>query len=144
MTGGANMKICVSASGKDIDSQVDTAFGRAPYFLIIDTESGCWEVVENSAASANQGAGIGAVQIVADKGVDGVLTGYVGPNASNALNASGIKIFEGVTEHITVGEAIKRFKADEYQTTSSPSMGPGGGRGRGMGKGRGRGQRWRS
>ncbi len=136
------MKLCISASGKDTGSLVDAAFGRAPYFLIIDTETGNMEVVENSAASTSQGAGIAAAQTVTDKGANAVLTGYVGPNVFNALHAADIRIFEGVAERTTVEEAIDRFKKNEYTATAAASAGLGRGRGsgRGMGRGRGRGQ----
>jgi predicted Fe-Mo cluster-binding NifX family protein len=140
-----DMKLCVSSTGKDIGSLVDTTFGRAPYFLIIDTGTmDVVEVVENTAATAGHGAGIAAAQLVSDKGVDGVLTGYVGPNASNALHAAGISIFEGASSQETVKEAIVKFKKDEYNKASAPSevppCEPGRGRGPGRGMGRGRGK----
>ena len=133
------MKLCVSSTGMEISSRIDTAFGRAPYFLIIDTETENIEVVNNSAAATGHGAGIAAAQIVVDKRVDAVLTGYVGPNAFNALHAAGIRIFEGVAEHDTVGQAIERFKSQAYTETTAPTAGPGCGGGRGLGMGRGKG-----
>jgi len=135
------MKLCVSSTGKEKSSRVDIAFGRAPFFLIIDMKSmDMMKVVENSSAAAGHGAGIAAAQIVSDAGVDAVLSGYVGPNAFNALRASGIKVFEGVTENETVQEAIGRYTRDEYKEKTAPTMVPGcgGGKGRGMVKGRGR------
>ena len=134
------MKLCVSSAGKGKNSRVDAAFGRAPFFLIIDMASMDVNVVENSAAKTGHGAGIAAAQIVSDAGVDTVLSGYVGPNAFNALQASGIKVFEGATESETVQEAIDRFSRGEYQEKTAPTMGPGSGRGKGPGRGRGRGR----
>jgi predicted Fe-Mo cluster-binding NifX family protein len=133
------MKLCVSSTGKDIASLVDTSFGRAPYFLIIDTENDNIEVMKNSAATTGQGAGIAAAQAVTDKKVDAVLTGYTGPNAYNALHAAGIKVFEGVSGHDTVVEVIDRFHSKAYMETTSPKAKPGCGRGSGRGMGRGRG-----
>lgn len=142
------MKLCVSSTGKDIGSRVDIAFGRAAYFLIIDTETMDVELVENPAATAGHGAGIAAAQTVSDKGVDGVLSGYIGPNAFNGLRAAGIRIFEGASENDTVQEALTKFKGNEYkETTTAPEgpgcgrdLGPGMGHGRGAGMGRGRGR----
>jgi predicted Fe-Mo cluster-binding NifX family protein len=131
------MELCVSSTGKDIGSRVDTAFGRAPFFLIIDTETMAVEVVENPAATAGHGAGIAAAQTVADKGVDGVLSGYVGPNAFNALRAASIRIFEGASENDTVEEAVTKFKRSEFKETTTPPEGPGCEPGRGQGRGRG-------
>ena len=133
------MKLCVSSTGKDRGSRVDTAFGRAPFFLIIDTETMAVEVIENPAATAGHGAGIRAAQTVADKGVDAVLSGYVGPNAFIALQEAAIKVFEGATENDTIQEAVKQFTRGEYKETTSPGTGPGCGHGRGPGMGRGRG-----
>ena len=32
------MKIAISATGRNIESNINTKFGRAPYFLIIDKQ----------------------------------------------------------------------------------------------------------
>ena len=143
------MKLCISSTGKEIEAKIDTTFGRAPYFLIIDTETNKTEVIDNSAASQTQGAGIAAAQVVSDKGVDAVLTGYVGPNASHALRESGIKVYEGASSQDTVKDALAKFNKNEYNEASMPSSaedtfpcgpGPGRGRGRGLGRGMGRGK----
>lgn len=134
------MKLCISSTGKDKSSQVDTAFGRAPFLLIIDMESLDVKVIENSAASAGHGAGIAAAQIVSDAGVDAVLSGYVGPNAFNALQASGIKVFEGASENYTVQGTIERFISGEYREKTAPTVGSEFGRGKGLGRKEGRGQ----
>jgi predicted Fe-Mo cluster-binding NifX family protein len=134
------MKLCISSSGKDMGSRVDTAFGRAPFFLLIDIDTMGVEVVENPAAAVGHGAGIAAAQTVSDKGADAVLSGYVGPNAFHALQASGIKIFEGASEKDTVREALAGFQRNEYPQSTKPSAGPGYGRGRGPGMGQGRGR----
>jgi predicted Fe-Mo cluster-binding NifX family protein len=140
------MKLCVTSTGKDIDAKVDPAFGRAAYFLIIDTDTNATEVIENIAATQGQGAGIAAAQIVSDKAVDGVLTGAVGGNALNAFRAAGIKLYVGASSQDTVKEALAKFNQGEYQETLTPEatfpcepgMGPGTRRGRGLGRGRGR------
>jgi predicted Fe-Mo cluster-binding NifX family protein len=136
-----NMKLCVSSTGEVKNSRVDTSFGRAPFFLIIDMESKEMEVIENTAASAGHGAGIAAAQIVSDAGIDAVLSGYVGPNAFEALQASGIRIFEGVAGSDTVEEVIDRFGKGEYHektaSTTEPECG------RSLGRGREEGGGWR-
>lgn len=145
------MKLCITARGKELEAKTDSRFGRAPYFLIIDTTTNDVEVLENAAVKDVQGAGINAAQILLTKGVEGVLTGTVGPNALRVLQSGGVKIFEGISTEDTVKEALERFKNDEYSDTSVTSDAPpagqgagGGGRGiggggRGMGGGGGRG-----
>jgi len=134
------MKIAISATGKDLYSVIDPRFGRASYFIIVDTETGnIVNVIDNLAA---QDAGA----LVAGSGAQTVLTGQVGPNAFGVLQAGGIKVISNVSG--TVGETIEQYRkgaipspdegpsAAEYSgQTFGPSVG-----GRGMGGGcRGRG-----
>lgn len=135
------MKLCITASGKELDAKVDTTFGRALYFQIIDTESKAREVIENPAVTGGQGAGVAAAQQVADRGVEAVLTGFVGPNAFNALRACDIRVFEGASIADTVQEALKNFLQGKYKEApgSSPREACRPGRGKGMGRGMGRG-----
>ncbi len=130
------MKLCVTSTGKDLNSRVDERFGRADYFLIVDMETMSAEVVANTAQATGRGAGIGAAQIIADKGVDVLLTGVVGPNAFQSLKLAGTTIYEGASGAETVKEAVEKFKKGHYREASAPSGGPGGGPGRGRGWGR--------
>lgn len=157
------MKLCITAAGNSLSAPVDSAFGRAPWFMLIDTESGAAEAVANTSADAAQGAGIAAAQLMAARQVDAVLTGRLGPKAQAALAAVGIAMHEGLGR-CAVSEALEQFRAGQYpaggaaassapaaapaQAAAEPSrqgrsMGGGGGRG-GQGCGRcggGRGRR---
>ena len=132
------MKICVTATGTTMDAAVDPRFGRAAYFLIIDSETMAIEAVPNTAAGAMSGAGIQAAQTVANKGADVIVTGNVGPNAFQALASAGIKAVIGASG--TVKDVVQRYKKGELRETSAPTVGGhfGMGRGRGLGMGRGR------
>lgn len=140
------MKLCITSTGKDLGANIDPTFGRAPYFLIVDTESNeLLEILKNTSATHGHGAGIAATQLVSDQGVDGVLTGYVGPNAFNAFQASGMKLFTGASCQDTVKEALGKFQSGGvYREATGPAeippCDPGRGRGVGHGKGRGRGR----
>lgn len=114
------MKIAISARGQGLDAQVDPRFGRAEYFLIIDTDSGkVLKVIDNMASQdAAHGAGINAATVVAEAGVNAVLTGHVGPKAFAVLNAAGIKIVTDVSG--TVREAVERFKQGGLKEVSGP------------------------
>ena len=133
------MRIAVSASGSTLDSNVDPRFGRCPYFVIADTDSGESEAVENASAASSQGAGISTAQMMAEKQVGAVLTGNCGPNAYQTLNAAGIDVITGVSG--TAREAIESFKSGRYRTSTAPNVGAhhglGGGMGRGMQSGMG-------
>ena len=135
------MKVAVTSTGNDLASEVSPQFGRCPQYLVVDTETMEFEVVQNTAVGSAHGAGIAAAQLVASKGVKVVLTGNVGPNAYSALTASGIKIVTGVSG--TVGDAVKRFNSGDYQSSGGPSVGGHFGTGgRGGGRGGGRRQRF--
>ncbi|GAB6143845.1 NifB/NifX family molybdenum-iron cluster-binding protein [Desulfocicer niacini] len=147
------MKLCITATGKNLDANTDARFGRAPWFLIIDTDTGAiLEAIENTASGQPQGAGIAAAKLVSDKSVDAILTGSVGPNATSVFQTAGVDLIEGVSSQDTVQEALAKFKLGAYgqaqggaSTTPFPQSGvkrgrgiAGGGRGMGGG-GRGRG-----
>ncbi len=128
------MKICVSASSNSLDANVDSRFGRCPYFVIIDSETMKFDVVPNDSTNAAHGAGIQAAQTVVNNGVKVVITGNVGPNAFQVLSTTGIKVLTGVSG--TIKEAVEKYKNGKLQETANPTVG-----GHfGMGKGSGRGQ----
>ena len=41
------MKIAVTSTGVDLDSQVDPRFGRAAYILVVDSETFDFQVLDN-------------------------------------------------------------------------------------------------
>jgi predicted Fe-Mo cluster-binding NifX family protein len=142
------MKIAISATGLDLNAEVDPRFGRCQYFIIVDPQSMESEALDNSNAMAAGGAGISTAQMIASKGVEVVLTGNCGPNAYQTLSAAGIQVITGVAGRIR--DAVEAYKAGRFQSSTQPSvgshygmgmgMGPGMGMGRGMGRGMGMGK----
>lgn len=116
-----NMRICITSEGKTLDSKVDPRFGRCQYFMIVESDTLEFEVLENPNIDSMGGAGIQSAQLVASKQVKSVLTGNVGPNAFQTLQAAGVEIFIGASG--TVREAIERYKKGEYQAVKSASVG---------------------
>jgi len=87
------MKIAVTSTGTDLDSQVDPRFGRALYILIVDSETFDFEVLDNKEnVNALKGAGIQAASMINDKGAEVLLTGFCGPNAFKVLKAANIGV----------------------------------------------------
>ena len=115
------MKICVTSQGDNLNSQVDPRFGRCQYFIIVDPETKDFESIENPNIQAMGGAGIQSAQIVAGKGVKAVLTGNVGPNAFQTLQAAGIEVIVSVSGRVK--EAIEKYKNGELKATPGPSVG---------------------
>jgi predicted Fe-Mo cluster-binding NifX family protein len=115
------MRIAISASGRDIDAQVDPRFGRAAYFLLVDSETLSFDAIENKQNhQATQGAGIQAATLVARSKADAVLTGHCGPKAFKTLHAAGIAIVVGVTG--TVREVVQSFVRGELSYASAPDV----------------------
>ena len=114
-------KICVTSEGNNLDSRVDPRFGRCQYFIIVDTDTLKFEVMPNSNVEAAGGAGIQSAQVVAEKQVKAVLTGNVGPNAFQALQAAGVNIIVGVSG--TIKEAVEKYKKGEFTPTQKSTVG---------------------
>jgi len=104
------MKVAVTSKGVLLDSAIDSRFGRAPYILIVDTDTMAFEVVDNSDnVNAFKGAGIQAATMVSDKGAQVLMTGYCGPKAFATLDAAGVKVVSDVTGKVR--DAVAAFKA---------------------------------
>ena len=92
------MKIAVSVKEKNLSGEVSDVFGRSPYFVIAEIENGeikKTEIIENKNADQVGGAGISAAQLMAEKNVNIVITGNVGPRAFDVLNQFNIGIYVG-------------------------------------------------
>ena len=101
------MKVCITARGEGLTAEVDPTFGRAAYFVFIDTDTRAVETVANVPGA--HGAGVQAAQTVAEKGASVVITGSVGPNAYQGLAAAGIEMYTGARG--TVEQALADFQA---------------------------------
>ena len=138
------MKIAVSSSGKDLDSQIDPRFGRCAYFIIAETDDMSFEAFDNESIALGGGAGIQSAQFIASRGAVVVMTGNCGPNAVQTLSAANVRIFVGQSG--TVRESIEKYVRGDIKSTSKPNvadhygMGGGAGMGRGMGRGMGMGK----
>jgi predicted Fe-Mo cluster-binding NifX family protein len=94
------MRIAIPVDDKSMETTVCISFGRAPYFLIYDTEAKNSVFVNNSAATSQGGAGIKAAQNVVDNNVSALLTPRCGENAAEAINAAHIKIYKTINDSI--------------------------------------------
>jgi len=114
------MKIAVTAKGRNLDSAVDPRFGRAPYILIVDSDSMAVDVLDNAAnVNAFKGAGIQAAAMSSERQADVLLTGFCGPNAFKTLAAAKIKVAGDVGG--TVREAIAAYMAGNVPLASEPN-----------------------
>ncbi len=112
------MKIIVTAKNNSgIESELDPRFGRANYFVIVDTESMDVNFIDNSAAEASSGAGVGAAQLVADQKVEVVISGNFGPKAFNGLNAANIRLY--ASNSGTLAEVVEEYNKGNLKQLSN-------------------------
>jgi predicted Fe-Mo cluster-binding NifX family protein len=115
------MKVAVTSQGEDMSSEVDPRFGRAAYFIVIDTETGAATAHENSQnLNAAQGAGIQAARNVIELGVEAVVTGNVGPKAFSVLKSGDVEVHIGAEG--TVADAIEKMKAGQLECTNAANV----------------------
>ncbi len=102
------MKIAISVQSKEEGGLFEPRFGRTNYFAIYDTESGAIEFVDNPNAAAVGGAGPKTVQFLLDLGVQAVISGQLGANASMAAKNAGLEVYQAMGG--TLQEVINDFK----------------------------------
>ena len=115
------MKLAVTCQGQGLDDAVDPRFGRARCFLMVDSDTGEVEVVDNEQQlNAPQGAGIQSAECVARHDAQAVLTGHCGPKAFRALQAVNIDVYVGISG--SVGEAVEQFKSGKLSPSASADV----------------------
>ena len=102
------MKVGVLTEGDSLDSYIADDFGRAVFFLIVDTETLDYVAIKNEFANAAEGAGMKVADAIVGLGVDAVITGGIGPHGYDKLTGAGIKV--SFDEEGTAEEGIENFK----------------------------------
>ncbi len=149
------MLIAITAMENSLQSEVDPRFGRAAYYMIVNTDTGEVKAHDNSdGINASNGAGTGAAQRLSEYGVEALYTGRVGPKAADVLDKANIVYYENMTG--TIQAVLDQLSGDDESAgkntqkdqqprenvigpTQRLGFVPGSGRGLGMGTGRGQG-----
>ena len=96
-------------------------FGRGGFFIVLDTESGDFDVVDNTQnVNASQGAGIQAAQNVVSRDPDALAACHVGPKAFRVLSAAGVKVYLGAEG--TVAETVANFKQGKLEAADQEDV----------------------
>lgn len=115
------MKIAITSLGIDLDAALDSRFGRAKQFIIFDTTSKEFTVINNEQnLNATQGAGIQSAQNIINSNAEVLITGHCGPKAFRTLNAGEIKIY--YAEGGTITENIRKFTSGELKLASDADV----------------------
>lgn len=105
------MKICFTAQGATLESPAEDRFGRAPYFIVVESENGSFEAIRNPYADGGGGVGPKAAQILIANNVKALVSGQVGGNAREVLAAAGIAMYSYKAGG-SVKDALDRFTKD--------------------------------
>lgn len=101
------MKFGVISEGEGLDSLVAEDFGHAPCFLIVDSDTLDYTVVDNEYAN-REGAGYKVAKAIVGLGVDVVIVGGIGTHGLKILQDAGIRVFYDMDD--TVENCIKEVK----------------------------------
>ncbi len=108
------VRIAIPTEKGGLEDSIYPRFGRAPTFTIIDIEEKQVKnvkVIENPGYRASGGAGVKAVQLLANEGVEIVMGPTPGPNAYFALKNAGIKHYP--VQGLNVREAVEAFLRED-------------------------------
>ena len=116
------MKIAIALEENSYSSQTDRRFGRAAYFILINTETNDYEIIENEAKDEATGAGLKAVRTLVNLGVNEIIAGEIGPKAAVLINEFEIPVYK-MGDFKTVDEILKNYrdnKLEKYDLSPKP------------------------
>jgi len=108
-----------------LNNDMNPRFGRCESFTFVELEEDdvkAIKIVKNRAANAMGGVGVQATQILGENNANIVIVGLLGPNASNALNALNIKIFQAPDKKLKVKEVVNLYIQGKLQQISSSNV----------------------
>lgn len=91
------MKIALPADEKSIETGLFDSFGKAPFFLIYNTNSKTIEYLDHRAVAAQGAGGLRAAQVLADNGVRAIITPNCGENAEKVLHYSEVLVYKSIS-----------------------------------------------
>jgi predicted Fe-Mo cluster-binding NifX family protein len=115
------MKIAVPAEDGSLDAEISMVFGRAKYFILVDSETEEFQVVDNKQnVLSPMGAGIQAAQTVANNDAQGVIAVNCGPKAFKTLKAAGIGVF--LTTGGKIRETLESYKSGKLKPAKDANV----------------------
>ena len=112
------MKICISSTGNTIEySNIDTTIHRCTFFLIVDTKTNSQKAIYNTIRESPSEIGAMVGQIVANEGIDAVITTDIGPRAFEIFKRYGIKVYQAkgkITVAIKSSGTVSPFRLHAF------------------------------
>lgn len=116
------MKLAIALKENDYNSSVDERFGRAPFFIIIDSDTKEFEIIENEAKDEATGAGLKAVKNLLKYEIDTIIAGEIGPKAGELIYDLEIPTFK-FKDLEKVNEIVNAFNEntlEKYDLSPKP------------------------
>jgi predicted Fe-Mo cluster-binding NifX family protein len=114
------MKIIVTSEGNDLSAPTSPRFGRCPFYILVETETMAFQALPNPAMSTSGGAGIQAAQFVVEQGAEAVLTGNVGPNAMDVLQAADLTVY--LLDGGSVKEMVEAYQSGRLEVAQEANV----------------------
>lgn len=86
------MKVAITSTGISLESAIDPRFGRCAYFVIYDTETKAIEFIPNQNKEKEEGVGPLAVELVASRNVNKIISGEFGIKIKSMLDSLKIQM----------------------------------------------------
>ena len=120
------MIIAFTAMENSLEAAIDPRFGRAAFYIIVDTTTDDVTIHDNSdGINASNGAGTGAAQTLSEYGVEELYTGRVGPKAADVLDKANIRYHENIVGPVQkILNQIKSGNFNPQSTTPTPPVPP--------------------
>jgi predicted Fe-Mo cluster-binding NifX family protein len=114
------MKICISSTGNTIEeSDIDTTIHRCAFFLIIDKKTNSQKAILNTIRENPSEIGAMVGQIVANEGIDAVITTDIGPRAFEIFERYRIKVYHARGK---IKDAIKQFEQGKLKVITKATV----------------------
>lgn len=100
------MRIAIASEDKILTA---SHFGRAPWFVIFETETKEYQYIDNSSHSDSpHGAGINTASLILDSEVETLISPVLGPKAADLIKNSSIKVYKA-PENSTIENVLTLF-----------------------------------
>ena len=105
------MRIAIPVDEQSLFASVCKSFGRAPHLLFYSTVTKEEYFLDNRAVASRGGAGIRVAQVVADHGVNALLTQRCGKNSEEILRKAEVLVYKAMPG--TAKENLDAFIAEK-------------------------------
>ena len=110
------MNLCIPMTeDKGLQSQVSGHFGSAPFFAIVDPDTGAFRVIPNQDSHHSHGA-CHPLAALSGQGVDSVAVSAIGAGALDRLQTGGVRVY--LSEQPVVEGVVAAFKAGTLRLAS--------------------------